>query len=218
MDLYGFVAQPCAPVWPCLTLAIAMWPDRHRMTTQQQHRLLGAGRLLPHVAAMKAQLTSALPMHCPCVVSIEHCPSETWRNVEKHGLSGRIAMPSGQVAKLSESTNRRMSGYSGSVGKPWLCHDSAMTQVLERNATGPSGGPGSLLLFTESVYMCLLSFNLSFTHLSTFLVCEQKYKANERHAKHFCSMQMMEPMTDTLTFKHVLSKTASKTPIAYRIL
>ena len=122
-----------------------------------------------HVAAMKAQLTSALPMRCPCVVSIEHCPSETWRNVEKHGLSGRIAMPSGQVAKWPSSVNRRIDEWVVTLVL-WGSHGSAMTQVLEkRNATGPSGGPGSLLLFTESVYMCLLSFNLSFTHLSTFL-------------------------------------------------
>ena len=90
-----------------------------------------------------------------------------------------------------------------------------MTQALERNATGPSGGPGSLLLFTE-VFTCVyyhLTYHLLIYRLS--FVCEQRYKANEIHAKHLCSMQMMEPMTDTLTFKHVLSKTASKTPIEF---
>lgn len=118
-----------------------------------------------HVAAMKAQLTSALPMRCPCVVSIEHCPSETWRNVEKHGLSGRIAMPSGQVAKLSVLTNRRMSGYSGSVGKPWLCHDSGARE----KCNWAKRWTRKFTIVYRSVYMCLLSFNLSFTHLSTFL-------------------------------------------------
>lgn len=73
------------------------------------------------------------------------------------------------------------------------------------------------------VYYCLQKvFTCVYYHLTYHLliyrlsfVCEQRYKANEIHAKHLCSMQMMEPMTDTLTFKHVLSKTASKTPIEF---
>ena len=117
-----------------------------------------------HVAAMKAQLTSALPMRCPCVVSIEHCPSETWRNRNMDWVDALRC----QAAKWPSSVNRRIDEWVVTLVL-WGNHDSAMTQVLERNATGPSGGPGSLLLFTESVYMCLLSFNLSFTHLSTFL-------------------------------------------------
>ena len=155
---------------------------------------------------------------CPCVVhalwalSIVHPKrGETWRNMDW------VDALRCQVAKWPSSVYWRIDEWVVTLVL-WGNHDSAMTQALERNATGPSGGPGSLLLFTE-VFTCVyyhLTYHLLIYRLS--FVCEQRYKANEIHAKHLCSMQMMEPMTDTLTFKHVLSKTASKTLIEfYRI-
>ena len=137
------------------------------------------------------------------------------RNVEKRGETWTewthcdAKRPSGQAQWIDESTNEWLLWFCGeTMTLPWL---RCSREMQLGQAVDPE-----VYYCLQKVFTCVyyhLTYHLLICRLS--FVCEQRYKANERHAKHFCSMQMMEPMTDTLTFKHVLSKTASKTPIEF---